>query len=61
MSGQRGTVPPSLGDRYWGFTTDKDSDPKELDRTVRAEAHVGRHSCCPKDSSLTRFLWPHEL
>ncbi len=33
---------PSLEYRYWGFYTDQDGDPVELDRVMRAHAHVER-------------------
>jgi hypothetical protein len=46
---------PSLEYRYWGFYTDRDGDPRELDRTMRAHAHVEQHICRLKDSGLTRF------
>ncbi len=46
---------PSLDFRYWGFYTDQDGDPRELDRTMRAHAHVEQHICRLKDSGLTRF------
>jgi hypothetical protein len=46
---------PSLDYRYWGFYTDQDGDPRELDRTMRAHAHVEQHICRLKDSGLTRF------
>jgi hypothetical protein len=31
---------PSLDFRYWGFYTDQDDDPRDLDVTMRAHAHV---------------------
>jgi hypothetical protein len=46
---------PTLDYRYWGFYTDQDGDPRELDRTMRAHAHVEQHICRLKDSGLTRF------
>jgi hypothetical protein len=46
---------PSLDYRYWGFYTDQDGDPRELDVTMRAHAHVEQHICRLKDSGLTRF------
>ena len=46
---------PSLDFRYWGFYTDQDGDPRELDVTMRAHAHVEQHICRLKDSGLTRF------
>jgi hypothetical protein len=41
--------------RYWGFYTDQEGDPRELDRTMRAHTHVEQHICRLKDSGLTRF------
>ncbi len=41
--------------RYWGFYTDQDGDPRDLDVTMRAHAHVEQHICRLKDSGLTRF------
>ena len=46
---------PSLDFRYWGFYTDQDGDPVDLDVTMRAHAHVEQHICRLKDSGLTRF------
>ncbi len=46
---------PSLEFRYWGFYTDQDGDPRDLDVTMRAHAHVEQHICRLKDSGLTRF------
>lgn len=46
---------PNLDYRYWGFYTDRDGDPRALDRTMRAHAHVEQHICRLKDSGLTRF------
>jgi hypothetical protein len=46
---------PSLDFRYWGFYTDCEGDPRELDITMRAHAHVEQHICRLKDSGLTRF------
>jgi len=46
---------PSLDFRYWGFYTDQDGDPRELDVMMRAHAHVEQHICRLKDSGLTRF------
>jgi hypothetical protein len=46
---------PSLDYRYWGFYTDQDGDPRDLDLTMRAHAHVEQHICRLKDSGLTRF------
>ncbi len=46
---------PSLDFRYWGFYTDQEGDPVELDATMRAHAHVERHIQRLKDSGLCRF------
>ena len=46
---------PSLDYRYWGFYTDQDGDPRDLDVTMRAHAHVEQHICRLKDSGLCRF------
>lgn len=46
---------PSLDYRYWGFYTDQDGDPRELDTTMRAHAHVESHIQRLKDSGLCRF------
>ena len=42
----------SLDFRYWGFWTDQDGDPRELDATMRAHAHVENHIQRLKDSGL---------
>ena len=46
---------PSLDYRYWGFYTDQEGDPRELDVTMRAHAHVESHIQRLKDSGLCRF------
>ena len=46
---------PSLEYRYWGFYTDQDGDPVELDRIMRAHAHVEQHISRLKDSGLLSF------
>jgi Transposase DDE domain group 1 len=46
---------PSLDFRYWGFYTDAEGSPVELDATMRAHAHVERHIQRLKDSGLTRM------
>jgi hypothetical protein len=46
---------PSLDYRFWGFYTDRDGDPVELDRFMRAHAHVEDHIGRLKDSGLERF------
>ena len=46
---------PSLEYRYWGFYTDQQGSPVEVDRFMRAHAHVEDHICRLKDSGLLRF------
>ena len=46
---------PSLEYRYWGFYTDCEGDPAELDLVMRAHAHVENHIARLKDSGLCRF------
>ncbi len=46
---------PSLDYRYWGFSTDAEGEPVELDATMRAHAHVERHIQRLKDSGLCRM------
>ena len=46
---------PSLEFRYWGFYTDAEGTPAELDATMRAHAHVEQHIARLKDSGLCRF------
>ena len=46
---------PSLEYRYWGFYTDREGDPVELDRFARAHAHVEDNIARLKDSGLERF------
>ena len=46
---------PSLDFRYWGFYTDAEGTPVELDATMRAHAHVERHIQRLKDSGLSRM------
>ena len=46
---------PSLDFRYWGFYTDSDGDPRQLDLSMRAHAHVESHIQRLKDSGLCRF------
>ncbi|MGH9044228.1 MAG: IS1380 family transposase, partial [Acidimicrobiales bacterium] len=46
---------PSLDFRYWGFYTDQDGDPVDLDVTMRAHAHVESHIQWLKESGLCRF------
>ncbi|HET9848682.1 MAG TPA: IS1380 family transposase [Candidatus Dormibacteraeota bacterium] len=53
--GAQQTLFPSLDYRYWGFYTDQEGDPVELDRFMRAHAHVEDHIARLKDSGLQRF------
>ena len=46
---------PSLEYRYWGFYTDQDGNPVELDRIMRAHAHVEQNISRLKDSGLLSF------
>ena len=46
---------PSDEFRYWGFYTDCDGDPVELDAMMRAHAHVENHIQRLKDSGLCRM------
>ncbi|MBF6558422.1 MAG: IS1380 family transposase [Acidimicrobiales bacterium] len=46
---------PSLDYGYWGFYADQDGDPRDLDVTMRAHAHVESHIQRLKDSGLCRF------
>ena len=41
--------------RYWGFYTDCDGSPVELDQIMRAHAHVEDHILRLKESGLLRF------
>jgi hypothetical protein len=53
---RRATEPvPSLKFRYWGFYTDAEGTPVELDATMRAHAHVKQHIGRLKDSGLGRL------
>ena len=45
----------ALDYRYWGFYTDRDGDPVELDQQMRAHAHVEDHILRLKESGLLRF------
>jgi Transposase DDE domain group 1 len=45
----------ALDYRYWGFYTDCDGDPVELDCAMRAHAHVEDHILRLKESGLLRF------
>lgn len=46
---------PSECYRYWGHYTDSDGDPVELDRHMRAHAHVEDNIRRLKDSAASRF------
>ena len=46
---------PSMDYRYWGFYTDQQGTPTELDSTMRAHAHVEQHIARLQDSGLCRF------
>lgn len=46
---------PSMQFRYWGFYTDAEGGPVELDAIMRAHAHVEQHIQRLKDSGLCRF------
>ena len=46
---------PSLEHRFWGFYTDRQGDRVELDRFMRAPAHLEDHIGRLKDSGLERF------
>lgn len=46
---------PDLDYRYWGHYTDQPGDPRDLDATMRAHAHVEQHIQRLKDSGLCRF------
>jgi hypothetical protein len=54
-AGAQRSLFPSLEFRYWGFYTDQDGDPRQLDLTMRAHAHVESHIQRLKDSGLCRF------
>ena len=53
--GAQRSLLPSLDYRYWGFYTDAEGDPVDLDVTMRAHAHVEAHIQRLKDSGLCRF------
>ena len=53
--GAQRSLIPSLDYRYWGFYTDQPGDPRDLDVTMRAHAHVEKHIQRLKDSGLTSF------
>ena len=53
--GAQTTLLPDLEYRFWGHYTDQEDDPAELDRFIRAHAHVEDHIGRLKDSGLERF------
>ena len=53
--GAQRSLMPSMDYRYWGFYTDRDGDPRDLDLMMRAHAHVEQHIQRLKDSGLCRF------
>jgi hypothetical protein len=53
--GARTSLLPDLEYRFWGHYTDQDGDPVELDRLMRAHAHVEDFIGRLKDSGLERF------
>jgi len=53
--GAQTTLLPDLEYRFWGHYTDQDCDPAELDRKMRAHAHIEDHIQRLKDSGLERF------
>lgn len=53
--GAQQSLLPDLEYRFWGHYTDQDGHPAELDRLIRAHAHVEDHIGRLKDSGLLRF------
>lgn len=53
--GAQQTLLPDLDYRFWGHYTDQAGTPAELDRLMRAHAHVEDHIQRLKDSGLMRF------
>ncbi|MDK1104328.1 MAG: IS1380 family transposase [Actinomycetota bacterium] len=53
--GVRTSLLPDLEYRFWGHYTDQEGDPVELDRSMRAHAHVEDFIGRLKDSGLERF------
>ena len=51
--GAQRSLIPDVDYRYWGFWTDQDGDPRELDLTMRQHAHVENHIQRLKESGLT--------
>ena len=53
--GARTSLLPDLEYRFWGHYTDQDGEPVELDRMMRAHAHVEDFIGRLKDAGLERF------
>jgi len=53
--GTQTTLLPDLEYRFWGHYTDQKGDPAELDRLMRAHAHVEDFIGRLKDAGLERF------
>ncbi len=53
--GARTSLLPDLEYRFWGHYTDQKGDPAELDRSMRAHAHVEDFIGRLKDAGLERF------
>lgn len=53
--GAQQSLLPDLEYRFWGHYTDLEDDPAELDRQMRAHAHIEDHISRLKDSGLLRF------
>ena len=53
--GTRTSLLPDLEYRFWGHYTDQEGDPVELDRMMRAHAHVEDFIQRLKDAGLERF------
>jgi len=53
--GARTSLLPDLEYRFWGHYTDQEGDPAELDRSMRAHAHVEDFIGRLKNSGLERF------
>ena len=53
--GTQKSLRPDLEHRFWGHYTNLEGDPAELDRQMRAHAHVEDHIGHLKDSGLLRF------
>jgi hypothetical protein len=53
--GAQTSLLPDLEYRFWGHYTDQEGDPAEMDRSMRAHAHVEDFIGRLKDSGLERF------